>query len=208
MKNSIESSGLVRGSDGRLRPAWAATSKMLQDYYDEEWGFPVHDEQGLFERLSLETFQAGLSWSTVLTKRPAFREAFADFDPEQVAQFEDDDVEVLLENEGIIRNRSKICAVINNAQATLELRADVGLDQLIWSFLPEQQPAESQTTCPESKAMAKALKQHGFQFVGPTTCFALMQAIGMINGRVPHDADKPERSSTAPGTLPRTKHRE
>ncbi|KUG52263.1 DNA-3-methyladenine glycosylase I [Kocuria palustris] len=178
--------GLVRGDDGLLRPEWAAAGPLLQQYYDTEWGMPIRDEQGLFERLSLEAFQSGLSWATILRKRPAFREAFAGFDPEAVAGFGDDDEARLMADAGIVRNRAKIRATITNAQATIALRDDGGLAQLIWSFQPETTPqprtmAEVPTQSPESKAMSKALKKEGFVFVGPTTMYALMSAIGMVD---------------------------
>ena len=178
--------GLVRGHDGLLRPEWAAAGPLLQQYYDTEWGMPIRDEQGLFERLSLEAFQSGLSWATILRKRPAFREAFARFDPEAVAGFGDDDEARLMADAGIVRNRAKIRATITNAQATIALRDEGGLAQLIWSFQPETTPqprtmAEVPTQSPESKAMSKALKKEGFVFVGPTTMYALMSAIGMVD---------------------------
>ena len=178
--------GLGRGDDGLLRPEWAAAGPLLQQYYDTEWGMPIRDEQGLFERLSLEAFQSGLSWATILRKRPAFREAFAGFDPEAVAGFGDDDEARLMADAGIVRNRAKIRATITNAQATIALRDEGGLAQLIWSFQPETTPqprtmAEVPTQSPESKAMSKALKKEGFVFVGPTTMYALMSAIGMVD---------------------------
>ncbi|MCT1601795.1 DNA-3-methyladenine glycosylase I [Kocuria sp. p3-SID1433] len=178
--------GLVRGDDGLVRPEWAAASPLLQEYYDTEWGMPIRDEQGLFERLSLEAFQSGLSWATILRKRPAFREAFAGFDPEAVAAFGDDDEARLMADVGIVRNRAKIRATITNAQATVALRERGGLGQLIWSFQPEATPqprsmAEAPTQSPESKAMSKALKKEGFVFVGPTTMYALMSAIGVVD---------------------------
>lgn len=179
-------SGLVRGPDGLARPAWAAATPLLQEYYDTEWGMPVRDEQGLFERLSLEGFQAGLSWATILNKRENFRAAFRNFDPDAVASFGEADIERLLADAGIIRNRRKIEAVINNAKATVALREDGGLGDFLWSFRPEttplpRVPEEVPSNSPESVAMAKALKKAGFKFVGPTTCFALMEAIGMVD---------------------------
>lgn len=190
--------GLVRGDDGLVRPEWATASPLLQEYYDTEWGMPIRDEQGLFERLSLEAFQSGLSWATILRKRPAFREAFAGFDPEAVAAFGDDDEARLISDAGIVRNRAKIRATITNAQATLALRERGGLGQLIWSFQPETTPqprtmAEAPTQSPESKAMSKALKKEGFVFVGPTTMYALMSAIGMVDL---HPMDSHRRGSS------------
>nr|WP_246036354.1 DNA-3-methyladenine glycosylase I [Sinomonas susongensis] len=179
-------SGVVIGEDGLARPVWASTDALLRDYYDTEWGMPVRDEHGLFERISLEGFQAGLSWATILRKRPAFREAFAQFDPEVVAAFTEDDVERLMLNEGIIRNRAKIRATIRNAQATLALREEGGLVDFVWSFRPESTPTprslgDIPSSSPESVALSKALRKKGFSFVGPTTMFALMEAVGMID---------------------------
>jgi DNA-3-methyladenine glycosylase I len=179
-------SDLVTGDDGLARPLWAATDPMLRAYYDTEWGMPVRDERGVFERLSLEAFQSGLSWRTVLAKRPAFRAAFADFDPDVVAGFGADDVARLLGDAGIVRNRAKIAATITNAGATVALRADGGLADFVWSFRPDATPeprtaAEVPTTSPESAALAKALRQRGFAFVGPTTMHALMEALGIVD---------------------------
>ncbi len=177
---------LVVGEDGLARPAWAATDPLLRDYYDTEWGMPIRDERGLFERISLEAFQSGLSWATILRKRPAFRDAFAGFEPDIVAAFTDADVERLLGNEGIVRNRAKILATITNATAVVALRAEGGLVDFVWSFLPDSTPAPGPgeppiTQSPESLALSKALKRHGFTFVGPTTMYALMEAIGMVD---------------------------
>lgn len=181
--------GIIVGEDGLARPAWAAADELVREYYDTEWGMPVWDEQGLFERLSLEAFQAGLSWATVLKKRPAFREAFADFDPDVVAAFDEVDVERLLSDARIIRNRRKIMAVIKNAQATVALRENGGLTELIWSAKPEETPApqsaeEVPTTSEESKELAKKLKAAGFSFVGPTTIYALMSAVGIVDTNI------------------------
>ncbi|MEA5456349.1 DNA-3-methyladenine glycosylase I [Sinomonas sp. JGH33] len=178
--------GVVIGEDGHARPTWASTDALMREYYDSEWGMPVRDEQGLFERISLEGFQAGLSWATILRKRPAFREAFAGFDPDVVASFTDQDVERLMLNEGIIRNRAKIRATIRNALATIALREEGGLVDFVWSFQPESTPAprtlsEIPSTSAESIALSKALRKKGFSFVGPTTMFALMEAIGIID---------------------------
>lgn len=181
-----EPSGCIIGEDGLARPVWAATDPLLRNYYDTEWGLPVRDEQGLYERISLEAFQAGLSWATILRKRPAFRAAFADFHPETVASFTEDDVDRLLQDAGIVRNRLKIRATITNARATLELRNDGGLVDFVWGFRPAATPeptslAQIPTTSPESVALSKALRKRGFVFVGPTTMFALMEAIGMVD---------------------------
>lgn len=181
-----EPSGLIVCPDGRARPDWATRTDTLRTYYDTEWGMPVRDEQGLFERLSLEVFQCGLSWATVLNKRQAFREAFRGFNPDAVASFAETDVAQLLENPGIIRNRRKISATITNAAATIAVREHGGLPNLIWSFQPDTTPApftaaDVPSQSPESVALAAELKKHGFAFVGPTTMFALMEAIGMVD---------------------------
>lgn len=177
---------LVTGDDGLARPRWAASDPLMREYYDTEWGVPVRDERGVFERLSLEAFQSGLSWATILRKRPAFRAAFADFDPEVVAAFDDADVARLLSDAGIVRNRLKVAATITNAKATVRLRDEGGLADLVWSFRPETTPqpvtyADVPSRSPESLALSKALKAKGFTFVGPTTMFALMEAIGIVD---------------------------
>ncbi len=177
---------LVIGDDGLARPVWASADPMLRDYYDTEWGMPVRDERGVFERLSLEAFQSGLSWRTILAKRPAFRAAFADFDPDTVATFGEDDVARLMTDAGIVRNRAKILATITNARATVALRADGGLADLVWSFRPASTPvprsaAEVPTTSDDSTALSKALRKRGFAFVGPTTMHALMEALGIVD---------------------------
>ncbi|MCW2133890.1 DNA-3-methyladenine glycosylase I [Arthrobacter sp. VKM Ac-2550] len=191
-------SGVVLCEDGLARPAWAAVDPMLRDYYDTEWGVPVHGEQAIYERISLEGFQAGLSWATILRKRPAFREAFKDFHPDTVAAFGDAEVERLMQNAGIVRNRAKITAAITNAKATIALREDGGLDGFVWSFKPDATPAPQNieqvpTTSAESIALSKALRKRGFAFVGPTTMFALMEAIGMIDT---HLVDSHRRGSS------------
>jgi len=177
---------VVVGEDGLARPPWAATDPLLREYYDTEWGMPVTDEAGVFERLSLEAFQSGLSWVTILRKRPAFREAFAGFDPDAVAAFGEDDFERLMADPGIVRNRAKIRATFRNAAATVALREEGGLAELVWSFRPDSTPAprtlaEIPTVSPESRALARELKRRGFAFVGPTTMFALMEAIGIVD---------------------------
>ena len=174
------------GEDGLARPAWASADPLMRAYYDQEWGLPVTDEQGLYERICLEGFQAGLSWATILRKRPAFRAAFADFDPEAVARYGEADVHRLMQDAGIIRNRLKIAATIKNAQATLDLRSDGGLVDFVWSFRPAttpapMTPADIPTQSPESIALSKALRKRGFSFVGPTTMFALMEAVGIVD---------------------------
>ena len=178
--------GSIIGDDGLARPPWAAVDPLLREYYDTEWGLPVRDEQGLYERISLEAFQAGLSWATILRKRPAFRAAFHDFHPETVAAFGPADVERLMQDAGIVRNRLKIQAAITNAQATIALRDDGGLVDFVWQFQPVTTPVPTThehipTTSPESVALSKALRKRGFAFVGPTTMYALMEAIGMVD---------------------------
>lgn len=177
---------LVVGDDGLARPAWAASNLILQRYYDSEWGMPVRDERGLFERLSLEVFQSGLSWLTILRKRPAFRQAFSNFEPDAVAEFDEADVLRLLGDGEIVRNRAKIEATVANARATVALRSDGGLPALIWSHQPRQTPRpvsldEIPTQSAESAALARSLKARGFRFVGPTTMFALMEAVGIVD---------------------------
>ena len=178
--------GPVPGPDGRPRCPWGAgPSTDYLSYHDEEWGRPLHGDTELFERVSLEAFQSGLSWLTILRKRPAFRAAFAGFDPAVVATFDIDDETRLLADAGIVRNRAKVAATIANARAVLAL--DRSLSELLWSFAPDPPRAAPRTSAdvpavtPESTAMAKALKREGFRFVGPTTAYALMQATGMVN---------------------------
>jgi DNA-3-methyladenine glycosylase I len=188
----------VMGEDGLARPAWAATDPLMREYYDTEWGMPVRDERGMFERISLEAFQSGLSWATILRKRPAFRTAFADFDPDAVAAFDERDVERLMADEGIVRNRRKIDATITNARATVALREDGGLVDLVWSFRPEVTPAptsydEVPTRSDESVALSKELRRRGFTFVGPTTMYALMEAVGIVDT---HLVDSHRRGSS------------
>ncbi|WP_019816615.1 DNA-3-methyladenine glycosylase I [Saccharomonospora saliphila] len=179
----------LRGPDGLDRCAWGNTAPDYAEYHDREWGVPLRGEAALFERLTLEAFQSGLSWLTILRKRENFRAAFAGFVPERVAAFTGDDLDRLLADASIVRNRAKIEATITNARATRRL--DVPLDELLWSFAPEagtrRRPrtmTDVPATTPESTAMAKELKKHGFAFVGPTTCYALMQATGMVDDHV------------------------
>ena len=186
-------SGLTLCDDGLVRPTWASHDELLRSYYDTEWGLPIHDEAGVFERLVLEGFQAGLSWRTVLAKREAFREAFEGFIPDRVAAFTTDDVDRLLSAPGIIRNRRKIEAAIANARATVAIRTNTDttdgpshLGELVWSYRPAHDPRprsqdEVPTQLPESVALAADLKSRGFRFVGPTTMLALMAAIGIVN---------------------------
>lgn len=167
---------------------FGAADPLYRAYHDDEWGRPVRDERGLFERVSLEAFQSGLSWLTILRKREAFRVAFAGFDPEAVARFGDADVARLMADAGIVRNRAKIDATIVNARATAALHdAGTSLVELIWAHRPlDPRPAPASfadvpAVTVESKALAKALKRHGFRFVGPTTAYAAMQACGLVN---------------------------
>ena len=177
------SDALVEGADGRLRCFWAGSAPEYIAYHDDEWGRPVTTDQGLYERMTLEAFQSGLAWITILRKREGFRTAFAGFDIARVAEFGEADVARLMADTGIVRNRAKIDAAINNARAAL----DVSVAELIWSFAPDPRPprprhrGEGQATTPESVALAKALKKHGFRFVGPTTAYAMMQACGLVD---------------------------
>lgn len=171
----------------RQRCSWATSAPEYVAYHDDEWGRPLHGERALFERLSFEAFQSGLSWLIILRKRPAFRAAFRGFDVDAVSAFGPGDVDRLMADAGIVRNRAKIEATIANARA---MRAAVpeGLDELLWSFAPAgprppNRPVPS--TSPESMAMAKELKRRGFRFVGATTAYALMQAVGMVNDHAP-----------------------
>ena len=182
-------SGLQVGADGIARCAWAGSTPDYLLYHDTEWGVPVHGETALYERLTLEAFQSGLSWITILRKRESFRAAFADFDAEVVAAFDDGDRERLMNDVGIVRNRLKVDAAIRNAAAVLALREHGGLDALVWSHAPAEHtpprsPEDFRATSPESIALAKALKKAGFVFVGPTTMYAAMQACGLVDDHV------------------------
>jgi DNA-3-methyladenine glycosylase I len=182
----VSDGGVIVGGDGLARCPWAAGDPLSRDYHDAEWGVPVHGERALYERICLEAFQSGLAWITILRKRPAFRAAFAGFDPVAVAAFGDDDVARLMGDAGIVRNRAKILAAIANARAVLVLREEEGLDALVWSHRPEPGPAPRTTadlaaTTPASAALARALRRRGFAFVGPTTAHALMQACGLVD---------------------------
>ncbi|GAB2856611.1 DNA-3-methyladenine glycosylase I [Streptomyces deserti] len=175
------------GPDGALRCPWALSAAEYVTYHDEEWGRPVHGDDALYERLSLEAFQSGLSWITILRRRPGFRAAFADFKIAAVAAFTDEDRERLLADAGIIRNRAKIDATLANARVLAEW-APGELDELIWSYAPDPATrpapktlADVPAVTPESTALSKALKKRGLCFVGPTTAYALMQACGLVD---------------------------
>ena len=180
-------SGLGEGSDGRLRCSWGLSAPDYVAYHDEEWGRPVTDDRGIYEKLTLEAFQSGLSWLTILRKRDNFRAAFDGFDFERVAIYGDGDVERLMADAGIVRNRAKIDAAIANARAAQDLVAGgESLAALAWAHRPDAERAPARledvpATTPESKALAKELKRRGFRFVGPTTAYALMQAVGIVN---------------------------
>jgi len=183
--------GLFTAPDGKVRCAWCAATPAYLHYHDAEWGFPVSDDRRLFEKLCLEGFQSGLSWLTILNKRDAFRRAFAGFDARAVARFAPADVERLLQDAGIVRHRGKIESTINNARRLLELQAECGtLAAYVWRYEPAPQKRPRRMTLaalqklgstPESVAMAKDLKRRGWSFVGPTTVYAFMQAMGLVN---------------------------
>jgi DNA-3-methyladenine glycosylase I len=188
--------GIVDGSDGVARCSWADSAPEYRAYHDTEWGFPVSDDVRLFEKLSLEGFQAGLSWLTILRKREAFRRAFAGFDFARVARFGESDVARLLADAGIVRHRGKIEAVINNAGRALELVREQGsLARYVWGFEPAPAPGRldratlaDRALTAESTALAKDLKLRGWRFVGPTTVYAFMQAMGLVNDHL-HGCD-------------------
>jgi DNA-3-methyladenine glycosylase I len=203
--------GLFSGDDGQARCAWCAATPAYRRYHDEEWGQPVTDDRRLFEKLCLEGFQSGLSWLTILNKREAFRAAFADFDAERVARFGAADVQRLLGDAGIVRHRGKIESTINNARRVLELRDECGsLADYVWRFQPSRRPKRitlallrEATTSPESVALSKDLKRRGWSFVGPTTVYAFMQAMGLVNDHL-HGCAARERAETARAALSRT----
>jgi DNA-3-methyladenine glycosylase I len=174
------------GEDGTARCGWVGDDPDYRRYHDQEWGVPLHGDRALFEKMALEGFQAGLSWITILRKRPRFREAFAGFEPAVVAQFGDDDIEALMADAGIIRNRAKIDATISNARLVLGM-PEGDLDAMLWSFAPAARQArpssfaEIPAVTADSAAMSKELRKRGFRFVGPTTMYALMQSAGMVD---------------------------
>lgn len=189
----MSSASLRLGDDGRQRCGWVGDDAEYRRYHDEEWGEPLHGDRALFEKLSLEGFQAGLSWITILRRRPTFRIAFADFDVDAVARFDEADIERLMGDTGIIRNRAKIEATISNARITRELTADDpgALDRAIWSHRPDHsdrpRPAslsEIPAVTAEATALSRALKKLGYRFVGPTTMYALMQSAGLVDDHV------------------------
>jgi DNA-3-methyladenine glycosylase I len=179
--------GLVAGADGRLRCFWGASTPEYESYHDTEWGRPVRTDDGLFERMTLEAFQSGLAWITILRKRESFRAAFDGFAIGKVAAFGEADATRLMADTGIVRNRMKVDAALHNARVAADLPD--GLAALLWSFAPPARPrpasrAEVPALTPESTAMAKGLKKLGFKFVGPTTAYALMQATGMVDDHI------------------------
>lgn len=175
----------VKGPDGELRCSWCSAAPEFFEYHDNEWGYPVDDDIRLFEKLCLESFQSGLSWRTILAKRENFRAAFSNFDFNIVARYNNSDIERLLKNEGIVRHRGKIEAVINNAKRAQEIVNQAGsLAAYIWSFMPDENnlpEPQTASTLEESIALSKALKKQGWKFVGPTTVYAFMQAMGLVN---------------------------
>ncbi|MGN6273766.1 MAG: DNA-3-methyladenine glycosylase I [Protaetiibacter sp.] len=183
---------LVVGDDGVARCGWVGDDAEYRRYHDEEWGHALHGDRELFEKLSLEGFQAGLSWITILRRRPTFRAAFRDFDIDTVATFDEADVERLLADPGIIRNRAKIEATISNARVTQRLVADAPgeLDRVIWSFAPPARPerpaslSDIPAITPDATSLSRALKKLGYRFVGPTTMYALMQSAGLVDDHV------------------------
>lgn len=182
---------LVVADDDRARCGWVGDDPEYRRYHDEEWGRPLHGDRALFEKISLEGFQAGLSWITILRRRPTFRAAFRDFDIDAVADFDERDVERLMNDAGIIRNRAKVEATISNARVTRELiTTEPGaLDRLVWSFAPAAAPrppglADVPAVTPEATALSAALKKRGYRFVGPTTMYALMQSAGLVDDHV------------------------
>ena len=195
--------GLARGDDGVVRCAWGDSTPDYRAYHDEEWGRPVGDDVRLFEKLCLEGFQSGLSWLTILRKREGFRRAFAGFDFERVARFGDADVERLLGDASIVRHRGKIEATINNARRAVELvEAEGSLGRFVWRYEPAPVGASAASETAESRALSKELKRRGWRFVGPTTVYAFMQAMGLVNDHIEGcDAREPARLERARRTI-------
>ncbi len=193
MRSSLPD-GLFADDHGTARCLWCQATPGYRDYHDGEWGFPVADDRRLFEKICLEGFQSGLSWLTILNKREAFRKGFANFDMDKVARFTDKDVERLLGDAGIVRHRGKIASTINNAQRAIELRQEFGsLAAYFWRHEPDaasrpkritREALRAMTTSPESVAISKDLKKRGWSFVGPTTVYAFMQAMGLVNDHI------------------------
>jgi len=179
-------SDLVKGEDGKARCRWGSSDDLYRAYHDREWGWPVTEERGLYEKLCLECLQSGLSWALILRKRDGIRDALAAFDPDAVAAFGHKETEALLQDPRVIRNRRKLEAIVQNARATVAMRDDIPLPKLVWSFLPQRHKAprsyaDLASLTDESKQLAKELKRRGFAFVGPTTVYATMQAVGLVN---------------------------
>jgi DNA-3-methyladenine glycosylase I len=179
-------SELVTGDDGKARCRWGAADELYRAYHDTEWGRPVTDERGLYEKLCLECLQSGLSWALILRKREGIRDAFAGFNPDAVAAFGPAEIETLLQDARVIRNRRKLEAIVGNARATVATRQEIPLPDLVWSFRPPPRKAPRTyagfpSVSDESKALAKELKRRGFAFVGPTTVYSTMQAVGLVN---------------------------
>lgn len=178
-------SSIFKGKDGELRCSWCSATEQYINYHDDEWAYPVDDDIRLFEKICLESFQSGLSWRTILTKRENFRKAFKNFDYKKVAKFNEKDIQRLLQDEGIIRHRGKIESAINNAKRAIELIEEAGsLAAFFWSFEPKKErnnKFEVVAITEESTALSKALKKRGWKFVGPTTAYAFMQAMGLVN---------------------------
>jgi DNA-3-methyladenine glycosylase I len=203
-------SATIPGPDGRPRCRWCAAAPEFFAYHDREWGFPVVDDVRLFEKLCLESFQSGLSWRTILAKRENFRAAFAGFDFRKMARFGEDDVARLMADAGIVRHRGKIEAVINNAARACELVESEGsLAAFVWRFEPREDEVSPQTrsTSPASEALSKALRKRGWKFVGPTTVYAFMQAMGLVNDHavgcvMREEAEKARGALVRPGVSP------
>jgi DNA-3-methyladenine glycosylase I len=203
-EDHAEARGLERGDDGRLRCAWGAGDEGYRAYHDTEWGRPVTTERGLYEKLCLECLQSGLSWALILRKREGIRDAIAQFEPDAVARFGEREIERLLGDPRVIRNRRKLEAIVRNAQATVAMRRAMPLPELVWSFRPGPSPAprtydEVPSLSREARALAQELKRHGFAFVGPTTAYSTMQAAGLVNDHlagcfVRHEVDAEQRS--------------
>ena len=197
----MAAAGTVLGQDGRARCAWVGDDPLYREYHDTEWGHPVHGEVPLFERICLEGFQSGLAWITILRKRPAFRSAFAGFDPAVVSAFDEDDVARLLADAGIVRHRGKIEATIGNARSLLAMHArGESLENLVWSHQPARHTRPPHlgavpTQTSESVSLSRALKARGFRFVGPTTMYAAMQACGVVDDHVRGCTADPTRPS-------------